>query len=76
MDLGSGDGVAVIEAARQRMQSVGVELNPSLVLLAKYGAWRAGVGSDTKFILGNMFEHDTSPYDVVLVFGVKPLMQR
>jgi hypothetical protein len=33
IDLGAGDGVAVIEAAKRGMISVGVELNPTLVLI-------------------------------------------
>uniref|UniRef100_A0A8C9SX80 Adenine nucleotide translocase lysine methyltransferase n=1 Tax=Scleropages formosus TaxID=113540 RepID=A0A8C9SX80_SCLFO len=42
-DLGSGDGRIVLEAYRQGFRpAVGYELNPWLVRLARFHAWRAG----------------------------------
>lgn len=78
VDLGSGDGVAVIEAAKRGMISRGVELNPSLVALSHLNALRAGteVRRHTSFRLGNLFEEKISDCDVIMVFGVVPLMPR
>ncbi|XP_055367019.1 adenine nucleotide translocase lysine N-methyltransferase isoform X2 [Betta splendens] len=44
VDLGSGDGRIVLEASRQGFTpAVGYELNPWLVRLARFHAWRAGL---------------------------------
>lgn len=77
------------------MRGVGVELNPSLVLISRLLALRDGVSSPaTTFIHANMFDvpihspqnSDSSsgkqryapvgPFDVIMVFGVVPLMPR
>jgi hypothetical protein len=146
IDLGSGDGVAVLAAARRGMLADGVELNPSLVFIAR---WRAraggymglpraeadevpgaggggvqgraaarGLGSpmawpgaeveggatqwatppplagsgggggggsgavsplgagSARVWLGNLFDVSLRPYDVIMVFGVVPIMGR
>jgi hypothetical protein len=44
MDLGSGDGVIAVEAARRGMQASGVELNPVLVGVSWIQAELSGVG--------------------------------
>lgn len=74
VDLGSGDGVAVIAAAERGMVAHGVELNPTLVALSRFLAWRRA--SAATFELGNMFAHKLASYDVIMVFGVVPLMPR
>jgi SAM-dependent methyltransferase len=74
VDLGSGDGVAVIAAAQRGMAARGVELNPTLVLVSKLRAWRRGAKAE--FVLGNMFSFPLHDDDVVMVFGVVPLMAR
>jgi hypothetical protein len=74
VDLGSGDGVAVFAAAQKGMLAQGVELNPTLVLLSRILAWRRGV--KVNFILGNMFDHSIAGVDVIMVYGVVPLMSR
>ena len=74
VDLGSGDGVAVLEAARRGMRAEGVELNPTLFLLSALRGMAQRRGAS--FRLGNLFDHDVSRADIVLVFGVRPIMQR
>lgn len=78
IDLGSGDGVAVIEAAKRGMRGVGVELNPTLVALSRLNAARAGGGvwSRTRFGVADLFRTSVSEYDVIMVFGVIPMMPR
>jgi SAM-dependent methyltransferase len=91
IDLGSGDGEAVLEAARRGMTATGVELNPTLVAISRaraaYASLRAalaGAGSaaggpprgTATFHLGNLFSADVSAHDVIFVFGVVPLMGR
>jgi hypothetical protein len=76
VDLGSGDGVAVIEAAKAGMQSFGVELNPTLWLMSLWNARVAGVHGHTAFTCGDLFKHPIGDAHVVMVFGVVPLMPR
>lgn len=76
VDLGSGDGVAVIAAAKRGMIAHGVELNPTLVGISKLLAWHGGVSDRATFQLGNLFDHKVARYSVVMVYGVVPLMPR
>ena len=76
LDLGSGDGEAVLVAASRGLVAHGVELNPSLVAFSRLRAWRAASGAT--FSWGNLFDAgaDVARSDVVFVFGVVPLMPR
>ena len=76
VDLGSGDGVAVLEAARRGLRSTGVELNLSLWLVSRLRALVQR--SPARFVVGNLFEFDLRPLsvDLVMVFGVVPIMGR
>lgn len=76
IDLGSGDGEAVLVAARRGMVAHGVELNLSLVALSKYRAWREGLSDRATFQLGNLLDHNVGDYSVIFVFGVVPLMPK
>jgi hypothetical protein len=76
VDLGSGDGVAVIAAAERGMVAHGVELNPTLVILSRWLAFRKGVSKHATFEVGNLFGFSVSEADIVMIFGVVPLMQR
>ncbi|KAJ8306863.1 hypothetical protein KUTeg_014947 [Tegillarca granosa] len=49
IDIGSGDGRIVIEAAKHGFIAKGVELNPWLVLYSKWKAWRSGVSRTATF---------------------------
>lgn len=68
-DLGSGDGVIPIEAAkRYGVRSVGIEYNNDLVELAKRNAVRADVASLTTFRRGDIFVEDFSDATVVTLY--------
>ncbi|MCK7504020.1 MAG: methyltransferase domain-containing protein [Desulfobacterales bacterium] len=43
MDLGSGDGITVITAAKRGARAIGIEYNPDMVELSKANAEKAGV---------------------------------
>src|SRR5262245_27411432 len=49
IDLGSGDGRIVIEAAKRGARGLGVDLDPGLVKLANENAGRAGVAERAQF---------------------------
>ena len=68
IDLGSGNGVTVITAAKKGATAVGVEFNPDMVTLAKKLATEAGVAAKTSFIQGDLFEADLSKASVITLF--------
>jgi len=68
-DLGSGDGVTVITAAKQfGVRATGIEYNPDMVELAKRNAQREGVADKTEFIRGDIFVTDFSKATVVTMY--------
>nr|XP_027325214.1 adenine nucleotide translocase lysine N-methyltransferase isoform X2 [Anas platyrhynchos] len=56
-DLGSGDGRLVLEAHKQGLRpAVGYELNPWLLWLAKYRAWKAGCHEQVSFLKQDLWK--------------------
>jgi SAM-dependent methyltransferase len=69
IDLGSGDGRIVIEAARRYgARGLGVDLEPRLVRLATENARAAGVGTLARFEVKDFFELDFSGADIVSAY--------
>lgn len=68
VDLGSGDGVTVIAAAKRGVRALGIEYDPRLVELSKRNADAAGVSARTKFIKADIFKTDFSSATVVTTF--------
>jgi hypothetical protein len=69
IDLGSGDGVIPIEAARQfAVRALGIEYNPDLVALSKRNAVRAGVEQLVSFKQGDIFLEDFSEATVLTLY--------
>jgi SAM-dependent methyltransferase len=68
IDLGSGDGRIVIEAAKRGARGLGVDLDPSLVRHATENAQRAGVGDRAQFVQKDIFETDLSAASVVAFY--------
>jgi SAM-dependent methyltransferase len=68
VDLGSGDGVIVIAAARRGARARGIEYDRRLVELSKRRAQEAGVTPRTRFVRGDIFESDFSDASVVTSF--------
>jgi precorrin-6B methylase 2 len=68
IDLGSGDGVTVITAAKRGVRAHGVEYNPDMVELAKQRAAEAGVADRTSFEKADLFQTDLSQYTVITMF--------
>ena len=68
VDLGSGDGVVVIAAARRGARARGIEYDSRLVELSKRRAIEAGVSARTTFVRGDIFETNFSDADVVTAF--------
>jgi SAM-dependent methyltransferase len=68
IDLGSGDGRIVIEAAKRGARGLGVDLDPSLVKLATENAAKAGVAGRARFEVRDIFETDLAPASVVTMY--------
>lgn len=68
-DLGSGDGVIPIEAAKKyKVRSVGIEYNKDLVELSKRNADRARVKDIVEFRHGDIFVEDFSRATVLTLY--------
>ncbi|KAL4622723.1 protein FAM173A [Arapaima gigas] len=79
-DLGSGDGRIVLEAYRQGFRpAVGYELNPWLVRLAHFHAWRAGHYGQVSYLREDLWKVNLSQCKNITVFlapSVLPLLQK
>ena len=76
IDLGSGDGVTVITAAKKGATALGVEFNPDMVGLAKRRAQAAGVAAKASFVQGDLFEADLSKATVITLFLLPDINRR
>ena len=69
IDLGSGDGRMVMEAAKKRgARGMGIELDGNLVSTANREAARLGVKDKANFISGNLFSFDFSKATVLTMY--------
>ena len=68
IDLGSGDGRIIVEAAKRGARGLGVDLDPNLVKHATENARQAGVGDRTRFEVRDIFETDLSQATVVAFY--------
>lgn len=87
IDLGSGDGRIVFEAAKQGYKSEGVELNSMLVLYSKFKAlssWsmiqNAAAERDLpvsrpQIHRADFWKINMKEYDLIVVFGVQEMMK-
>ncbi|XP_023235730.1 protein FAM173B-like [Centruroides sculpturatus] len=74
VDLGSGDGRIVIEAAKRGLLAEGIELNPWLVLYSRAKALTNGVSGNTRFKCQDLWKVNLSPYNNIVIFGVDSMM--
>ncbi len=68
IDLGSGDGRIVIEAAKRGATGMGVDLDANLVKLAADNAKAAGVEKSVAFKAMDLFDADLAPASVVTLY--------
>ncbi|CAG9830982.1 unnamed protein product [Diabrotica balteata] len=73
LDLGSGDGRIVLETAKNKFISHGVELNPWLVIFSKICALREGI-TNAKFYRRDLWKYSIHQYDNIVIFGVEQMM--
>eukprot|EP00116_Pleurobrachia_bachei_P000067 sb/3460329/ len=76
IDLGSGDGRVVIEAAKKGFpRADGIELNIWLVLYSRWKSLVSGTNSRTSFKRADLWKYDLSPYDTIVVFGGEGMIE-
>jgi hypothetical protein len=68
IDLGSGDGRTVIQAAKRGARAHGIEYNPDMVELAKRNALKEGVTGKATFERADIFQSDFSKATVITLF--------
>ncbi len=76
VDLGSGDGRTVVQAAKRGAKSLGIEYNPDMVALSKRNAEKEGVADKATFVQGDIFQTDFSSATVVTMFLLTDLNLR
>lgn len=76
LDVGSGDGRIVVEAARNNFIAHGVELNPWLVQYSRLNAIINKVNSKTSFYRRDLWKFDLKPYSAIVIFGVEEMMPK
>ncbi|KAM9304999.1 adenine nucleotide translocase lysine N-methyltransferase [Gastrophryne carolinensis] len=79
VDLGSGDGRIVLEAARRGFgPAVGYELNPWLVRLSYFHAWRRGYQHRVSYLREDLWKvrlHDCKNISIFLAPSVLSLLE-
>lgn len=68
IDLGSGDGRLLFEAAKYGATAAGVEINLYLVLLTRFRAFMGPYRDRIRVLWGNLWKADLSDVDVVFVY--------
>ncbi|MXZ73310.1 MAG: methyltransferase domain-containing protein [Acidobacteria bacterium] len=76
MDLGSGDGRLVIEAARRGARAIGVEYDAELVSLSRERAADAGMSGQVTFLQADLFQIDLTEATVITLFLLPDLNLR
>jgi precorrin-6B methylase 2 len=76
MDLGSGDGITVITAAKRGARAIGIEYNPDMVDLSRANAEKAGVSGRATFRNADLFEMDLSEPTVITMFLLPQINMR
>lgn len=75
IDLGSGDGILVVESAKRGARAIGYEINPLLVARSKQLIKKSGL-LDASIRQKSLWDADVSQADVILLFGISHIMPR
>lgn len=68
VDLGSGDGSLIMEAARCGAKATGIEINPFLVWYSRWRIKRAGLQDHTTIMRADFREFPLSDADVIFLY--------
>lgn len=76
VDLGSGDGRILIEAAKLGAEAIGYEIDPFLVLKSKKEIKKQGLENKIKIYRRSFWQADLKEADVVTFYGITGIMKR
>lgn len=68
IDLGSGDGTLVFEAARRGARAIGIEINPLLVWISRWRAQRQNVRDKVTIVRGDVQNYPLHDADVIFLY--------
>ncbi|HLD24373.1 MAG TPA: hypothetical protein VJB96_00430 [Patescibacteria group bacterium] len=68
IDIGSGDGRVLFEAAKEGARGIGIEINPYLVLFTRIRAFLGPYRGRITVLWKNLWKADLSQADVVFVY--------
>lgn len=74
IELGSGDGRVLREAAKRGIKVIGYELNPLLVAYSYVATWR--YRKNVTIVWGNFWHKKLPASDAIFVFLLKPYMAK
>ncbi len=75
IDLGSGDGVIVLTAARQyKASGMGIDIDPELVRQSNASAQKYGVADRVRFVQQDVFKADLSQASVLTLYLLPAMM--
>ncbi len=75
VDIGSGNGVIVVEMAKKGAIAYGYELNPFLVLFGKLRLWKNGL-SNGKIEQKNIWNQTYTEFDVITLYALPWAMKK
>ena len=77
VDLGSGDGIIVLTAAKQfKASGMGVDIDPELVKSSNDSARKLGVADRVRFLQQDVFKADLSQASVLTLYLLPDMMLR
>lgn len=74
LELGSGDGRFMREAAKRGLKVVGYEINPILYLVSRTTTWK--YRSQVKIVWGNFWKAEWPDHDGIYVFLIDKYMEK
>lgn len=74
LELGSGDGRVVLEAAKQGISVIGYELNPLLVVISRLRTWR--YRKQVRIIWGNFWGSELPKSEAIFTFLLPKYMEK
>lgn len=76
VDLGSGDGRLLFEAATRGAFAIGYEINPFLIFLTIVRSKLKGLSDNIEIYKKNLWKADLKVADVIFVYGRKKTMKK
>ena len=76
VDLGSGDGRLLIEAAKRGAHAIGYEINPFLIFVTIIHSKLRGLRESVKVYQASLWKADLAVADIVLVYAMRKSMAK